>query len=130
MMSHEIRTPMNAIIGMSWPPARHVLNAEQRDFAETVRTSGDALLAIINDIWISPRSRPQAGNWKGSPSICANAWNRRWTCCASRPLKRLDLVYQMALDVRRLSSVTSRACGRFWSTFEQRVKFTEQGRWW
>lgn len=49
-MSHEIRTPMNAIIGFTKVVLKTELTSKQREYLSAIKTSGDALIVLINDI--------------------------------------------------------------------------------
>lgn len=50
MVSHELRTPMNGVIGMTDLLTMTALSPEQRDYVDVIQTSGETLLALINDI--------------------------------------------------------------------------------
>ncbi|MFZ9519619.1 MAG: ATP-binding protein [Silvanigrellaceae bacterium] len=50
LISHEMRTPMNGVIGMSNLLAHTNLNAEQKEYVDTIRSCGDILLNVINDV--------------------------------------------------------------------------------
>ncbi|BBB62474.1 hypothetical protein UNDKW_4201 [Undibacterium sp. KW1] len=65
-MSHEIRTPMNAVLGMSYLLGKTDLSSTQRHYLQMIRSSGQSLLGILNDIL--DISKIEAGRIELSPT--------------------------------------------------------------